>query len=362
MFTRLMALLVLALTLPFAAQAQDWQGEWKATAEKAKSQTLKPIVAGEEAYSLIFAEFTKKFGIKTEPTVARPSVALARFQTEQKNGQFNWDIWMGGTSNMSNVASPAGLLEPMEKYFISPEVRDPAVWRDPHFIFGDRKRSVFTNANRVEFYVLRNNSVLPEVKVETWDDFLNPKLKGKIAIRDASVPNAGTFALATAYGVKGEAFLRKLLKDQEPKFYENPQQLDAAITRGSAALSIGLEAFVWDKCRNDGGCKEIDNLRQFGAATSAGLSVPKNPPNVEAVKIFLNWFLSKEGQEFWVKAWAEKNTSGALSMRKDVAPAKGHEAYLPDFTKPENYVFVSSEKGGVEVDATIKIFKEVSGH
>ena len=244
MYARLAAILAIALTLPVAANAQAWQDEWNATLAKAKSQTLTAMVAGEEAYQLTLAEFSKKFGIKTESTVARPSVALSRIQTEQKSGQFIWDVWMGGTSNMVNSASPAGLTAPMEPYFILPEVKDVSNWRHPDYIFGDSRRTAFTNSNKLEFYVLRNNSNLPDVKVETWDDFLNPKLKGKISVRDMSVPNAGTFAMATAYGVKGPDFVRKLLKDQEVKVYENPQQLDASITRGGQVISMGLETYI----------------------------------------------------------------------------------------------------------------------
>ena len=362
MLARFAAAAVLTLVLPLSAHAQAWQDQWNATLAKAKTQTLTAMVAGEEAYQLILAEFSKKYGIKTENTVSRPSSALARIRTEQKNGQFLWDLWMGGTSNMVNSAAPAGLLQPMEPFFILPEVKDVSNWRHPDFLFGDSKRQVFTNSNKLEFYVLRNTSVVPEVKVKTWDDLLNPKLKGKIAVRDMSVPNAGTFAMATAYGVKGPDFVRKLLKDQAVTVYENPQQLDAAITRGGQAVSIGLETYLWDKCRADGGCKEIDNLWQFGAAISLGFTIPRNAPDADAAKVFVNWYLSKEGQELWVKAWAKQNTSGAVSMRKDVAPFKGHESSMPDFSNPKNYVFVSSERGSEEVKDTIKIFKEATGH
>jgi ABC-type Fe3+ transport system substrate-binding protein len=362
MLARFVAAFGLTVLLPVMANAQSWQDQWTATLEKAKSQTLTAMVAGEEAYQLIMNEFSKKYGIKVETTVSRPSSALARIQTEQKNNQFIWDVWMGGTSNMVNSAAPAGLLQPMEPFFILPEVKDTSNWRHADFLFGDSKRQVFTNSNKLEFYVLRNNSNVPDVKVQTWDDLLNPKLKGKIVVRDMSVPNAGTFAMATAYGVKGPDFVRKLLKDQDVKVFENPQQLDSAINRGGAAVSIGLETYLWDKCRADGGCKEIDNLYQFGAAISLGLTVPKNAPDKEASAVFLNWYLSKEGQEFWVNAWAKQNTSGAVSMRKDVAPFKGHENSMPDFSNPKNYVFVSSERGSEEVAATIKLFKEATGH
>ena len=366
MFARLAGFFLLAMTMPLVgqagAQSLSWQDEWKNTLEKAKGQSLSVSIAPEEAYTTVMAEFSSRFPIKAEPTIMRPSSALARIQTEQQSGQFTWDVWMGGTSNMVNSAAPAGLLAPMEPYFILPEVKDPANWRHPDFLFGDAGRRVFTNANRVEFYVLRNTSVVPEAKLESWDDFLNPKFKGKISIRDLSVPNGGTFAVATGYGVMGPDFVRRLLKDQEPKFFENPQQLETAVVRGGQAIAIGLESYIWDKCRADGGCKDVEQLRQFAAATSAGLSIPKNPPHPEAMKVFVNWYLSKEGQEVWVNARAKQNNSGAVSMRKDVAPFKGHESSLPDFSNPRNYVFVSSEKGSEEVDATIKIFKEITGH
>jgi iron(III) transport system substrate-binding protein len=354
--------LSLALILPAAAQAQPWQDDWNATLAKAKGQTLVAMTAAEDAYATVLTEFSKKFGIKTETTVARPSAALARLQTEQKAGQFGWDIWMGGTSNMVNSASPAGLLAPMEPFFILPEVKEPANWRHSDYIFGDSKRSVFTNVNRLEFYVLRNMAVLPNVKIETWDDFLNPALKDKISMRDLSVPNGGTFAMATAYALKGEGFLRKLLKDQDVNIYENPQQLENAITRGGQAVSIGVESFVWDKCRADGGCKTIEPLRNFATVTSSGFTILKSPPHVEAVKIFTNWFLSREGQQVLVNGRAKQNNTGAVSMRKDVAPFEGQESSLPDFSDPKKYVFVSSEHGSEEIEATIKIFKEVTGH
>ena len=366
MFMRLAASFVAAsmlfMTADAHAQATAWQDQWKATLEKAKGQVLAVSIPPEDAYTIVMAEFTKRMGIKAEPTVMRPSSALSRMQTEQRSGKFTWDVWMGGTSNMVNSAAPAGLLTPVEPYFILPEVKDPANWRHPDFMYGDAGRRVFTNSNRVELYVHRNLSVVPDVKIDTWDDLLNPKLKGKISARDLSVPNGGTFAMATAYGVKGPDFVRKLMKDQEVRFYENPQQLENVLVRGGQAVAIGLESYIFDKCRADGGCKDIAQFKQFAAATSNGLSIPKNPPHPEAVTIFVNWYLSKEGQEVWVDARAKQNSGGGVSMRKDVAPFKGHESSLPDFSNPKQYVFVSSEKGSEEVEQTIKIYKEVTGH
>lgn len=347
----------LLLFAPLCAHAQDIN----ALAAKAKGQKLQTITPGEDAWGIILGIFSKKFGVDVEQSVMRPSVALPRIRTEQKNGQYVWDIWMGGTSNMVSAAVPAGLLDPMEPYFVLPEVKDPSNWRNPDYIFNDAGHHAFAHVNRLDFFAYRNTANMPDVKVERWEDLLNPKLKGLISLREMSVPNTGSFTIATMYKALGADALRKFLKEQDVHIYDNIQQLENALSRGNQVLSIGTESFTWDKCRADGGCKTIEPVRAFGVVISNGMSVMKNPPHAEAVRLWVNWFLSKEGQTEWVKAWAKDNTTGAISMRKDVPPAPGHELSQPDFSKADQYLFVSSEKGAREMAETIKIYKEVTG-
>jgi len=357
------AILVAAISVPSSqqAQAQSTQEALQTMAVGAKGQPLAIVHAEGGAFNEVLDIFSKKYGIEVQETVSRPSSILARIRTEQKNGQFVWDAWMGGTSNMVNEAAPIGALEPIEKYFVLNEVKDLSNWRSPDYIFGDSGHTAFAFVTKLEFFLVRNTDIVPDVHIKTWDDLLNPNLKGKISIRDASAPNAAVFPLATAYGVKGADFLRKFFKDQDPKVFDNPQQLDSSVMRGTQAVAIGTAEETVTRCHNDGGCKNIELMREFGSAISTGIAVPKNPPHPEVTKLWVNWLLSREGQQAWVDAWAKYNYGGAVSMRKDVAPAPGHEQFLPDFTKPEQYVFVSSEKGSKEVDATIKLFKEITG-
>jgi ABC-type Fe3+ transport system substrate-binding protein len=344
--------------VPFAASAQSAQDEWKALQERAKGQTMMVTHQPNDSIVAILNEFGKRFGIKVDTMVARPSATLSRVQTEQRAGQYLWDLWWAGTSTMVNVAVPGGMLEKIEPFMMLPDVKDPATWRHLDFVYADVGRHVYVDINETNYAILRNVKVLPEVKIETADDFLNPKLKGKISSRDASTPNYGTFALATLYRDKGADFLTKLLNAQEVRVFENPQQMESALVRGQHAVSIGLESGIYEQCRRDGGCRDIEQMKQFQIATSWGMSVPKNPPHPDAVKLWLNWIMSKEGQETKVRLWPVNNDTGSLSMRKDVQPAPGHEKFLPDFSKPQNYVFVSHDKGSKEIDAVTKIFKD----
>ena len=128
-----------------------------------------------------------------------------------------------------------------------------------------------------------------------------------------------------------------------------------------AAIAFGMQFFAYAQCVKDGGCKNIKPIAHLEAVSSRGLSVFKNAPNPEATKIFVNWVLSKEGQEVFVKEWAAANESGAVSMRKDVEPHPLHKRDLPDFARARDYVWVHTNEGAKEVDAVVRIFKEVVG-
>ncbi len=348
------------IALPLVADAQSGNAEWSATLERAKGQTLVLVHQESPSFDETLETFTKQFGIKVDATVARPTVILPRVRTEQSNGQYLWDVWWATTSNMVSVAAPAGMLAKFDDYLIVPELKDPKTWRDVNYIYGDKDRFVFTYSHEVSFSAYRNAAVLPDFKTDNVDSLVDPKLKGKIVVRDASQPNAGAWALTPLYQLKGGDFLRKVLKEMDIQVMNNPQQLDSALIRGGKAVAFGMEANSYSQCVRDDGCKTIKPIADLAAASSRGLSVFKNAPHSDATKIFVNWLLSKEGQELYVKNWAKHNDTGATSMRKDVEPDAAHKPYFPDFSHPKQYVWVATQEGADEVDQTVKIFKEAT--
>lgn len=354
------ALALIALT-PTTGNAQSDNAVWNATLAKARTQTLVMVNQGSPGFDKTIEAFTKKFGIKVDATVARPTVILPRVKTEQANGQYLWDLWWATTSNMTGSAGPAGMLQRFEDFLILPEVKDVSQWRHPDYIYGDAAHMVFTHAHEVTYSAYRNVDIVPDLNTDTSDGLLDPRLKGKIVMRDASQPNAGSSALAPLYKVKGAAFVTRFLKEQEPRILENPQLIDSAVMRGGAAVAFGMQFFAYAQCVKDGGCKNVRPIGDLAAVSSRGFSVFKNAPNPEAAKIFVNWVLSKEGQELFVKEWAAANETGAVSMRKDVEPHPQHRQDLPDFARANDYVWVHTDEGAKEVNAVVQIFKDVLG-
>jgi iron(III) transport system substrate-binding protein len=343
------------------AAAQKANADWDALLAKAKTEKVVLTQHGNDAIPKLIDAFEKKYGIKVEQTAARPSRMLSRIRTEQKNNLYQWDIWMAATSNMTNIASPAGMLQPLDKLLVLPEVKDMSNWRSPTYVYGDKAHGVFTFQNSVTRSLFRNTDVAKGVEIKGFDDLLNPAFKGKIAMRDASRPNAALFVLALMQDRKGPEFATRFIKEMKPTTYEDPLQIFNSLVRGGSAITIGAREQELSRCLLDGGCKNIKSLPGFSYVLSWGVSVFKNAPHQAAATVFLNWLLSKEGQQVFVDSWAEFNKDGAVSMRKDVKPAKGHEDSLPDFTNPNEYLWVAHDKEGDKITSAVETYKKAKG-
>ncbi len=348
---------IVAASVPSAAQ----DAKWDALVAKAKTEKLILTQHGNDAIPPLLDMFTKKYGIEVEQTAARPSRMLSRIRTEQTNGVYNWDIWIAATSNMTTIAAPAGMLQPLDNYLVLPEVKDMSNWLSKDYVFGDKGHTVFAFNNGVSLSMFRNTDIGKGVEIKSFDDLFNPAFKGKIAMRDASRPNAATFVLALMQDRKGADYAMRFMNEMKPTIYEDPLQIFNQLAHGGAAIAIGAREQELAKCRNDGGCKNIVTVPGFDYVLSWGAAIFKNAPHPEAATVFLNWLLSHEGQQAFVTEWAKYNQDGAVSMRKDVKPAKGHEEYLPDFKDPTSYIWVAQDKDGDKIDAAVATYKKAKG-
>jgi ABC-type Fe3+ transport system substrate-binding protein len=351
--------MVAATSIP--AVAQDWQKEWADTLARSKGQTLAIAVHGIEGHAHIVREFQKKFpDIKVQLWEGNPSQFAPRVLTEQKNGIHAWDVWWAATSNMTNTVQPAGGLEKITDYMILPEVKDEANWRVPAYLYTSPKGPyVLVHSYLQERTVFANTSVLRGIKLEEAEHLLNPSLRGRIAVRDPSRSNNGTFTLASIMRDKGPALLERLFSEQNVTVIDNPRQLTDAVMRGDAAVAIGTSPDTIAQCTRAGGCKDIVRLPFGGVLFSRGVSVLKKPPNPDAAKVWVNWFLSKEGQELFVREWIKYNDGGAMSFRKDVAADPRHKESEPDYTAMEKYFLAGTESGEVLLSSVIKMYTAI---
>jgi len=357
------ALLLLAVSMASPTFAQSNSKEWNDLVQKAKGQPLVLGVHALEGHADVIKEFQKKFpDIKVQYSEMSMSTLGPRVVTEQRNGIYAWDVAWGATQSLLTVVLPAGGLEPITDYLVLPEVKDFSNWElgEKYLYASEKGPYIFIHSMQAAASIYGNTDVLKDFKITRPEQLLDPRLKGKMSVRDATRQGNGAFALAGLLQDNGVELVRKLLTEQDLLTIENPRQVTDTIIRGSVAVVIGGYPDVIYECRQQGACKNVIDLPIGGEYVLArGVAVFKNAPHKESTKVFLNWLLSKEGQEVFVREWAKKNGVGASSLRKDVKPDPKHLESVVDYKRVKDYLILGADIGDPYIQQVVKIATEL---
>jgi iron(III) transport system substrate-binding protein len=289
------------------AQSSDWKKDWERTLQEAKKEGK--IVAGIPARAELRKElelvFKPKFGVDLELLPARGPQNASRIQAEFKAGVKYFDVFMGGSGTYESMADE-GLVEPMPPYWILPEVKEEKYWWGGHIWEDNVKSKRFLYSFIADAgtggYWYNTTLVKPE-EIRSVDDFLNPKWKGRLGFLDPRTPGSGQSIWSFLWDIRGEGYLKKLV--QQDLFVSRDQrQLADALAKGKLAIALGvsfytLEGFIVANLP----IKEMPKLKEGGPSSNGSgvIGVVKGPPHPNAAKLFVNWLLSKEGQELYVK-------------------------------------------------------------
>lgn len=298
-----------------AAMALGLKGSWDEIVAAAKQEkTLNLWVhngAGYEAFAA--AAQAALPGLDIHVTAAGGGDQAPIVAQEQLGGVYNWDIFMGGNSGIATTLNPIGAVLPIRPFFdaLPAELTNDANWTGGFHVYANPDE-----LNWVINYQLLGglwvNSKFTNIK--TADDLLDPKYKGKIVIHDPGNPSAGSGSIATMYALKGEAYVRKLLKDQKPIIVDSAKPVHAALADGTAWIGIGGNSTLHAKFVADGLAKdivEIDQLDLFMYPNIYAMSIFKNLPHPNATAYFMSWAISPAGME----AWATLTLVNASSRR-----------------------------------------------
>jgi ABC-type Fe3+ transport system substrate-binding protein len=302
-----------------AALAQSGsQAEWQRALEAGQREGK--LVAGIPTSSELRTEVEKAFaakfkGIQLE-LIAGPATALAnRIVSEYRAGVRNFDLFIAGSGVQLGVVSE-GAVETLEPYLILPEVKNPEHWFGGH-IWADNKsakRLIYSfQAYVTEPGWYHADLVKPE-EFRSYDDLLNPKWKSKLGFHDPRRAGAGQALWIYLWRVKGESYLRRLV-EQGLLISADLRQLAEHLAKTRLAIALGPGYRVLAPFVQAGLAVKPVPIPKEGIHASGGvgaITVMKNPPHPNAAKVFVNWLLSKEGQEIFGKA------TGQATRRLDV--------------------------------------------
>ena len=289
-----------------AAQA-IWKEHWEKTLRAAEAEGQLTLYGCCYEYDRILAGFNKKYPKIRVITVLAPGGQLgARVLAERRAEKYLPDVFSAGANTIHDALYRAQALEPIKPTLILPEVIDASKWYEgEHRYIDPEKRFIFAfvaNSQSGQVHYNRAQQVNPAEFNSFWD-LLNPKWKGKMASLDPTTFGMGAALQFFYYHPElGPAFLRKLYGEMQVTMSRDARQMTDWLASGKFPLCIRCNAgSEVGKAKEQGlpiGSLDTESWKEGGSSSAAGgtLGIPSRAPHPNAAKVFINWFLSREGQ------------------------------------------------------------------
>jgi iron(III) transport system substrate-binding protein len=348
-FTLIATLISSVLLVAGSAAAQGkpvWQVEWEKSLEAARKDGAVSVYFWQGGnLEKALQAFRKKYPeIRIATVGGRGSSFIVRITSEMRAGKYLADICICGVTSPYKVLYKNNALESMVSAFILPEVKDPSGWwqgkhhyQDPEgkYIFVYRGEPAGTRI----FY---NTKLVNLGEFKSYWDILNSKWKGKIVAVDPN-ESAGGWRQLYYNPQLGSSFVSRLFSEMEITFVRDDRQATDWLATGKFTLGFFLTGIPEAK-KQGLPLDELpyENLKEpatLYSGPNGTIALMKQAPHPNAAKVFINWFLSREGQTVFQEVMntpIDQVESMREDIQKDPVPLgfrrkKGLD-YIPMFT------------------------------
>jgi ABC-type Fe3+ transport system substrate-binding protein len=309
----------------------DWKQDWEKTlaaAEKEGEVTIygqaragvgKAILAFKDAYPNIKINFVGGSG----------SNLAKKIMAEQRADKYLVDVSVGGGGTMVLVYYKGGLLQPVAPQLLLPEVVDQTKWWSKKHLYSDPEgQYVFMAQGDAGSGIgAINTNLIKAGEIDSWWDLLQPKYRGKLVMTDPdSAGNIGGWRFIYYSPDLGPKFITRLLTETQINFAVDEQQMMDWIGSGKYSMHVMAKLENTENARRQGLPVKQAFSEKEGDTISTGsghIVAFKNAPHPNATKVYLNWFLSREGQLAWQKLTGRNSFRNDIS--KDMIRYKGEQ-------------------------------------
>jgi iron(III) transport system substrate-binding protein len=288
--------------------------------------------------------------LQLEVTSLAASQFTPRVLAEQRNGLYAWDLLLGaGFNNVQRSLAPADAVGDVRTVLtdLPPDVTDDTKWAGGFAWYRAESEkgpdSLVTDIPRL-YGVYVNRAQIPASQLTSVPQLIDPQFKGKFVIYNPTLANAGSQGLANLMAYTDEAFITRILVDQAAVQVADAAQASQFLAQGRYPIALGVTPTSLEPFLSQGVGKEVEPLRDATNqyVRAGGFTLIKNAPHPNAIRVFLAWFLSAEGQETW-----NKSSTNAASRRLDV-PVVNPDA-TPDYAHLNDYRVVFDTPAGDEL-------------
>jgi len=261
--------------------------------------------------------FESKTGIKAEVIKAGSGDIINRANAERGNPQADV-IWSIGGEQLEASSDILQKFTPKDYNKI-----------DPVFMVGTNWLPYTAIVN---VFIVNKQLLKPNQYPRTWKDLGRSNLKGRISSARADKSGSSYMQLATVltiYGDKGWDVYKPIL--QNFVLSGSSSAVPRFVNDGEASVGVTLEDNAY-KYVQGGGPVEIVYPEDGTVAAPDGIALVKNGPNSKNGKIFIDWALSKETQNFLVQEMGRRPIRTDVSASGDLPPLSSFKVVPYDFS------------------------------
>ena len=232
--------------------------------------------------------FEEKYGIKVDLVQASTGELFKKAEAEKESPVA--DVIFGGSYAL--FSSNEKLFEP----YISQE-NDQII---PEY---QNKTGFYTPYTLDVSVIIANSALTKDIKIEGYNDLLNPKLKGKIATADPSNASSAfaqlTNMLVDQGGYENEqawTYVKNLFTLVDGKIASSSSNVYKAVADGEMAVGLTYEDPAL-KLLNDGVDVKVIYPKEGTVFLPGNAAIVKNAKHMENAKKFIDFLLSQEIQD-----------------------------------------------------------------
>lgn len=330
-----------------------WEVEWDRVLQAAREEGRVVMYGGttstllkEHAAGLI----KQKFGFDFETVTASGGEQRARVEAERRRGIFYSDVAASGVSTMYDLKA-LGALDPMAQLLLLPEVVDASKWLDGKLPFGDKENTTLIWAAFPNLQLAINTSLVRSGEVTSYKDLLDPRWKGKMISGDPTIPGGAQLGFTgNLYNKLVDTdFYHRLVKEQGLTISRDLRLQVEWLAQGKFPLLLHPSQGTVARFMNAGAPVALVELKEgtLLSGAGAGVSMMNKAPHPNAARVFINWFLSREGQQLIQDAADKQSQRVDTSTDKISALRQPGKNYVPDPTNEEQFVLHEYSKYNV---------------
>ncbi len=343
----LVILIMLGLLASSPALAAQSSPSWQQVVAAAKKEGAVSILGpeGVEARDALTRPFHTKYPeIEVEfQSMEGPKIA-PKLIAELAAGRNSTDMVIAGTTTMLVSLLQANVLVPLKPFLSGPNTQDQSKWLGGKMKFSDNAgiyNLIFSQYVKPPF--VYNTKQISGTDFKSWKDLLDPKWQGKIEMKDPRSAGGGLANVTHWYVTEslGKDFIRKFFTLKDLMIMRDDGQMLDSCAQGKYPIAVGPGDVPTNEYIKKGlPLKQIvpESLKEgtYITAGNGSMVVARNAPHPNALRVYVDFLLSPEGQLAWSKA------AGFASLRRDVP----HD-HVPDIFVPKegmSYLESSNEK------------------